>query len=76
MRPVKKGDMFLLPYKGVRIERLIRAIRKAPGLDPRQWWCEWGRGGGDSVVLLSSCERCSPSEARRILKSYARACRK
>lgn len=64
-RKIKRGDYFLMPFRGKRIELLVCAQEeRQPG-----YWDVWdeGRGKINSMVFLGSCARISPSEARRIL---------
>lgn len=65
-RAPKAGDHFLLPFAGKPKDLLVQAI--APS-HAGHWRVRYpGRPGvGESDVLLSSCHRCSPSRAARIL---------
>jgi hypothetical protein len=66
MRAIQPGDFFLLPFKGTRRNLLVKAVRQVPGY--QQWYVSNERGH-ETSVLLSSCRRCPPSVAQRILKT-------
>lgn len=70
MAKIKQGDYFLLPFAGSRRSRLVKAIEehKCSG----HWYVEH-TGGHKNMVLLSSCKRCPPSLARRILTANVEA---
>lgn len=63
MKVINPGDYFLLPFSGKRCDLLVRAER------PHQsgHWHVRYIDGRDGLVLLSSCRRCSPSAAKKIL---------
>lgn len=65
-REPKAGDHFLLPFAGKPKDLLVQAL--APS-HAGHWRVRYpGRtNAGESDVLLSSCHRCSPSRAARIL---------
>lgn len=65
-RPIKRGDYFLLPFAGKRRDLLVRAER--PHRLTGHWTVSTARGR-TTLVLLSSCRRCPPSEVRRIMRS-------
>lgn len=67
-RSYSKGDFFLAPFAGKRRDLLMRLIRPLPGFGHNQW--EYFNYGTRTkqVALISSCHRCSPSLAKRILK--------
>lgn len=67
MKPIKRGDYFLMPYNGPRRENLSRVVRcfgsqcevTYPGVP--------GLGSSLATLAGSAARRCSPSLARRIL---------
>lgn len=61
----KLGDYFLLPYSGKRRDLIIKVVRP---LYYGQWFCVSLKGQYEFLVLVSSCERCPPYLAKRILK--------
>lgn len=65
-REVKAGDYFLTPFAGTAQDRLVRAVEPGPA---GHWYVTWPcrPNMGQSYMLLSSCHRCSPSRAARIL---------
>lgn len=65
MRDIQHGDFFLLPYSGPRRKRLVKAVEPHP-VGGGQWFAS-NEAGNTSVVLLTSCARCSPSTVDRIL---------
>ena len=65
---IKRGDYFLLPFRGERIDLLVRAVREIfPGTG--QWETKSIRTGTSSVTFLSSCHRCPDSLAKRIINA-------
>ncbi len=64
MRPVNKGDCFLLPFSGTRRELLVTATgRTSCG----QHECR-NVHGNRSYINLDACRRIGPVEAKRIAK--------
>lgn len=65
-REPKAGDYFLLPFAGKPAQLLVQAI--APS-HAGHWRVRYPArpGVSESDVLLSSCHRCPPSRAARIL---------
>lgn len=66
-KPIKRGDYFLMPYRGKRIDLLVRATRRAYG---EYWYARHFNGIPPTMSLLSSCHRCPPSLAKRIIKAH------
>jgi hypothetical protein len=67
-RDPKPGDYYLKPYAGKRINLLVQAVEFHPSTG--HWYvrnAKDGEHGPVSLLLLSSCHRCSPSQAARIL---------
>ncbi|GIK74518.1 MAG: hypothetical protein BroJett021_35060 [Chloroflexota bacterium] len=62
---IKQGDYFLLPFAGSRKSRLVKAIEEHK--HSGHWHVE-DAYGRKTFVLLSSCKRCSPSGAMKILR--------
>lgn len=63
-RPIKKGDSFLLPFRGTRKELLVMATGKT---SCGQHECR-NIHGHRSYINLESCHRVGPVEAKRIAK--------
>ncbi len=66
MRNPKRGDYFLLPFTGPKRDLLVQAQQEYGGW---QWWVTYPAYPQRpfSCVLLSSCQRCTPSRAAAIL---------
>jgi hypothetical protein len=64
---IKKGQYFLLPFNDKRMNLLVRAVRHAVHCPEAMWDVLHVKKGYESTCLLSSCNRCSPSEAKRIM---------
>jgi hypothetical protein len=67
VKEIKKGDHFLLPYKGTRKELLFKVI--GPMFCGHHHVYYYG-SDHTGEVLVSSCRRVSPSVVKRILKTY------
>lgn len=66
MKDIQAGDYFLMPFKGKRRDLLVKAVQPHSALGSGQWQaCDVS--GKTHSLLLTSCRRCSPSLARRIL---------
>lgn len=64
MKPIEAGDYFLLPYKGLPRDLLVKAtVHRGHGF----WDVVDATGAVHSMVLLSSCHRVSLPKALRIL---------
>lgn len=66
-REIQAGDYFLLPYAGPRRNRIVKAIQPHP-VGGGQWYASNERGH-TTTVLLSGCQRISPSLVARICKT-------
>jgi hypothetical protein len=69
MRPKrnpKAGEYFLAPLKGEPRDLLMQAVRPGPA---GHWYVSYPAhpNRAESYTLLSTCHRCTPSRAKRIL---------
>ncbi len=65
MKQIKRGDYFLLPYKGSRLSNLVRAVRM---MTSGNWIASYAINGHEGYITLSACSRCPRSVVLRILK--------
>jgi hypothetical protein len=66
-REPKAGDYYLLPFAGRKRDLLVRVVAPGGGGGHHRVGYAGRTGMSESLVLLSSCHRCSPSRAARIL---------
>ena len=64
-KEIAAGDHFLLPYAGKKRDLLVRAVAPAYAGFSGHWRVAY-LDGRENVVLLSSCKRVQPSEAKRL----------
>lgn len=74
MSPIKKGDWFIAPFKGRRIDLLEQAVKPWPW-EPH-WTVRNWKGEETSGILLSSCRRIGPLLAKRIIAAERKRLRK
>lgn len=69
-KPIKKGDYFLLPYRGARIDLLIQ-VCSVRGIvtESTTYKCRSMVSGHESYHNLDGCRRIGPKLAKAILQT-------
>jgi hypothetical protein len=67
-RPIAKGEYYLMPFAGGRLENLVKVVRREVAHGPDFWRVRYVRTKFTTTSNLSACRRVSPSVAATILK--------
>jgi hypothetical protein len=66
---IKRGDYFLLPYAGEKIDLLVRATRSRTVVGSGYWDVRSHKDGSDTLIYLPTCTKITKQEAQAIINN-------